>query len=70
MPRTIFLQISSPHMSCIINLSFIRLHICFYLINNFIMLLIVLRTGDIKNLTSTFITIQEVENLSRCLQSA
>lgn len=70
MPRTVFLQISPSHISCIINVSFIRLHICFYSINNFIILTVVQRTRDIKKLTSTFITIQVVENLSRCLQSA
>lgn len=48
MPRTVFLQISPSHISCIINVSFIRLHICFYLINNFIILTIVQRTRDIK----------------------
>lgn len=41
-------------MSCSINVSFNRLHICFYLINNFIMLIIVLRTRDIKKLICLF----------------
>ena len=46
-PRKTFIQISS-HMSNIVNVSFIRLCTCFYLINNFIMFIIVLKTRDIK----------------------
>lgn len=47
MPRKTFIQISS-HMSNIVNVSFIRECICFYLNNNIIMFIILLKTRDIK----------------------